>query len=93
MTRGARAVTFARAEKALAQDPNNGAAVAFGASALADLGDAERAKAWMNRAMLIDPDNFKTRYNFACALTVPMGETDAALEMLEPLFAGFPRAC
>ena len=80
-------VTLARAEKALAQDPNDGAAVAFGASAIAELGDGERAKAWMNRAMLIDPENIKTRYNFACFLSVPLGEIDAALEVLEPLFA------
>jgi adenylate cyclase len=41
----------------------------------------------MSRAMLLDPENIKTRYNFACFLTVPLGETDAALEVLEPLFA------
>ena len=79
-------ITLARAEKALAQDPNDGAAVAFGAGALAELGDAQRAKTWMNRALLLDPENVKTRYNFACALAVSMGENDAALEILEPLF-------
>jgi len=41
----------------------------------------------MNRALLLDPENIKTRYNFACALAVSMGENDAALEILEPLFA------
>jgi adenylate cyclase len=79
-------VTLARAERALAQDPNNGAAMSFGATALAELGEAGRAKEWMNRAMLSDPENLKTRYNFACFLTVPLGETDAALEVLETLF-------
>jgi len=61
--------------------------MSFGATALAELGQAERAKEWMNRAMLTDPENVKTRYNFACFLNVPLRETDAALEVLEPLFA------
>jgi len=80
-------VTLSRAERALALDPNNGAAMSFGAAALAELGEAGHAKEWMNRAMLSDPDNLKTRYNFACFLTVPLGEADAALEVLETLFA------
>ena len=29
---------------------------------------AERAKDWMKRALLIEPDNMKARYNFACSL-------------------------
>jgi adenylate cyclase len=61
--------------------------MSFGATALAELGQAKRAKEWMSRAMLIDPENIKTRYNFACFLTVPLQETEAALEVLDPLFA------
>ena len=38
----------------------------------------------MNRALLIDPDNLKMRYNFACELTGR--DIDAALEMLGPVF-------
>ena len=49
------------------------------------LGEAERAKEWINRAMLIDPDNVNARYNFACALACYLGETDAALTLLRPL--------
>jgi adenylate cyclase len=85
--RQAAKLTLVRAQRALARDPNNGAAMSFGASALAELGEASRAKEWMNRAMLIDPDNIKTRYNYACFLSVPLHEIDAALEVLEPLFA------
>ena len=33
------------------------------------LGQAESAKGWMSRALLIDPDNMNMRYNFACALS------------------------
>ena len=51
----------------LAQDPNNATAMGFGALALATLGEGERAKEWINRALLIDPDNMNARYNFACA--------------------------
>src|SRR6202044_3527206 len=50
-------ITLARTEKTLAQDPNNGTAMAYGAISLAALGEAERAKDWINRALLIDPDN------------------------------------
>jgi adenylate cyclase len=41
----------------------------------------------MAHAIAMDPDNVKTRYNFACCLIGPLNETEAALEMLAPLFA------
>ena len=47
--------------------------------------DVERAKEWINRALLIDPDNMNMRYNFACALTISE-ETEAAIELLGPVF-------
>ena len=80
-------ITLSRTEKTLAQDPNNGAAMAYGANALAALGEAERAKDWINRALLIDPDNMNARYNFACVLTTHLKQPDAALELLGPVFA------
>jgi adenylate cyclase len=79
-------ITFSRTEKTLAQDPNNGAAMAYGANALAVLGEAERAKDWIKRALLIDPDNMNARYNFACALATFLKDPDAALELLNPVF-------
>ena len=79
-------ITLSRTEKTLAQDPNNGAAMAYGANALAALGEAERAKDWMNRALLIDPDNMNARYNFACVMTTHLKESDAALKLLGPVF-------
>jgi adenylate cyclase len=78
-------VALARAEKILAQDPNNGAAMGYGVAALASLRDKERAREWIGRALLIDPDNMNMRYNFACALTM-LGESDAAIDILEPVF-------
>jgi adenylate cyclase len=82
-------IALARAEKALAQDPNNGAVTGYSAYALATLGEAERAKERMGRALLIDPDNLNMRYNFACALCVHLKEVDAALDMLGPVLAKF----
>ncbi len=79
-------VTLSRTEKTLAQDPNNGAAMAYGANALAALGEAERAKDWISRALLIDPDNMNARYNFACALTTHLKDADGALDLLGPVF-------
>jgi adenylate cyclase len=69
-------------ERVLAQDPDNGAAISFAVGALAALGEAERAKSWIDRALLIDPDNLNMRYNFACALSI-LDEREAALDMLE----------
>src|SRR5207248_4703246 len=77
-------ITLTRAEKVLAQDRNNGAAMGHGSDALAVLGQGERAKEWMNRALLIDPDNVNMRYNFVCALGMHLQDKDAALEMLGP---------
>jgi len=75
-----------RAERVLAREPNNSSVIAYSAYALAALGQGERAKARMNRALLIDPDNFGMRYNFACAISVYLQDKEAALEMLGPLF-------
>jgi adenylate cyclase len=85
--RRAAQVALGRAQKALALDQNNGGAMAYGANSLFVLGEAERAREWINRAMLVDPDNLNMRYNFACALSRRLGETDAALELLGPVFA------
>ena len=57
--------------------------MAWGANGLAVLGQAERAKEWVARALLIDPDNLSMRYNFACALAAHLKDTDAAFDMLE----------
>jgi len=79
-------IALARAKKVLAEDPNNGSAMGHGSDALAVLGQAERAKEWMGRALLIDPENLAMRYNFACALAIHLKDRDAALEMLGPVF-------
>jgi adenylate cyclase len=70
-------------EQVLSQDPSNGAAISFGVSALAVLGDEARAREWMDRALLIDPDNLNMRYNFACTLARDLADREGALRMLE----------
>ncbi len=78
-------IAVARAEKAVAADQNDAGALTGGAYSLAMLGEAERAKAWMSRAALIDPDNVNARYNFVCSLSAHLHDIDGALEMLESL--------
>jgi adenylate cyclase len=78
-------IALARAEEAVAQDRSNGNAMGVGVQALAALGETDRAKDWMNRALLIDPDNLILRYNIACALATSLGDPDAALDMLGPV--------
>ncbi len=77
--------TLSRAEKTLAQDPNNGAAMGFGVVALVLLGETGRAKEWIKRALLIDPDNMNMRYNFACGLSTYAKDPDGAIALLGPL--------
>ena len=86
--RNAARLTFERAEKALAQDRSNGHAMSQGVLALAALGQGERAREWIARALLIDPDNEPMRYNFACTLSLYLKDGEAALDLLEPLLAG-----
>jgi adenylate cyclase len=76
-------MTLRQVEQVLTQDPSNGAAISFGVSALAALGEKDRAREWMERALLIDPDNLNMRYNFACAYARDFGDRDAAIRMLD----------
>lgn len=81
--------TLARTEKLLAHDPNNGSALSMGIGALATLGQADRAKEWSARAMIVEPDNLNMRYNIACAFILDLKELEAALDLLEPALAQF----
>ena len=85
-TRRVAELTLKRADAILARDQNNPGAIGYSVDALAALGETERAKSRMERALLIEPDNFNLRYNFACMLSVRLKDTDAALAMLGPLF-------
>jgi adenylate cyclase len=67
---------------AVQQDPSNGAALGILAGGYALLGEKEKTREWIDRAMLVDPDNLNMRYNFACVLAI-MGDKEAALKMLQ----------
>ena len=73
-----------RTEQLVAQEPDNGSAMGFIVSALAVLGESERALDWVQRALILDPDNLNMRYNMACALVTDLQEVETALTLLEP---------
>ena len=75
-------MTLDRTQRVLAQDPSIGSALGFGAVALAALGEGDRAKEWIRRALLMDPDNLTMRWNLACSLSRYLGDKDAAIELL-----------
>ena len=75
-----------RVQRAIAADPTNGTALASGATAIALLGDHDRAREWLRRALVLDPDNLVMRYNSACTLLQQLGQQEEALNALEPFF-------
>jgi adenylate cyclase len=75
---------LARTEKIVAIEPDNGSAMSYLAFSLILLGERERARDWMERALVLDPENQHMRYNFTCDL-VHIGDLDAAIDMLAPL--------
>ena len=86
--RRAATTALARAEAAATQDPGSGAAIGAAAFSLAALGEADRAKEWVRRALIIDPDNLIMRLNLACAFSRHLKDADAALDLLEPVVPG-----
>ena len=85
LVRAAR-MTVERADKAIAKDPSNSAILAAGSAALAIVGEEQRGKEWIDRALLLDPDNLNMRYNLACGLATDQNDPDRAIEVLEPYF-------
>jgi adenylate cyclase len=73
---------MARIEAVIAAEPDHGRALGYGAGLLANLGETERAREWIERGTLLDPDNTILHFNFVCALS-RMGEFDAAIDLLE----------
>jgi adenylate cyclase len=83
-------LTVERAEGAIGKDPSNASALAGGANALAILGEAGRAHDWIDRALLLEPDNLMMRYNLACALSAHLKDNDRAVDVLQAYFEGMP---
>jgi len=68
--------------KQLEWNPDDARAYHLGAGSLVVLGDVDRAKRWLHRAIEIAPDDSVVLYNVACNLAT-LGEHDAALDYLE----------
>ncbi len=69
-------------ENHLRWNPDDVRAFHLGAGSLLALGDQERARRWLQRAVEIDPDDSILLYNVACNYAT-MGESDTALDYLE----------
>ena len=85
-TKRAATMTLERTEKVIARDPTNASAMAAGAGALVRLGERERGREWLRRALLLDPDNLNMRYNVACSLVAEFHRKEEAVEALGPFF-------
>jgi adenylate cyclase len=70
-----------RVEKVIAAEPDHGRALGYGATLLATLGESERAKEWIERGTLLDPNNTILHFNFVCALA-RLKEIEPALDLL-----------
>ena len=46
------------------------------------LGDKDRAREWLSRALTTDPDDIWTQYNVACVYSL-LGDTERAFDLLE----------
>lgn len=73
------------AQRAVQEDPSNGAALGILAGGYALLGEEAKTREWIDRALLVDPDNLNMRYNFACLLAGHLGDKEGALKMLETI--------
>ena len=76
--------TLARVEKAIVAEPDHGLALSFGVASLSVLGEADRAKEWAGRAVLLDPENANLMYNLGCSM-IKLGEIDEALKFFAPI--------
>jgi adenylate cyclase len=73
-----------KAEQELRLHPENPRPAYLGAVCLVALGERERAKEWLSRALAIDPDDLQTQYNAACLYSL-VGDFESALGLLERL--------
>ena len=73
-------------EKHLELNPDDSRAIFLGATALIDLGQAERAHRWVKKAQAIDPDDALLLYGVACFYS-RIENTDEAIRSLERAIA------
>jgi len=84
--RRAAEITVKRTEEALASNHVNGAAMGC-VAAYVVLEQEAKARDLIRRALLIDPDSIRMRFNFACGAINYMSDFELALDLLEPAFA------
>ncbi|MGD8578205.1 MAG: tetratricopeptide repeat protein [Lysobacterales bacterium] len=75
-------LTLACAERHVDMHPDDGRALTFGAYALVELGQTERAREWARRAIEADKDEPAIIYNVACTYSL-LGEIDEAFALLD----------
>lgn len=72
------------AERALSRDPADARALSLSASALREIGRTDEARANIEKACALEPDESYVHYNAAC-LYIKLGDIDRALDVLETL--------
>ena len=70
------------AERHLEVHPGDARALYFGANALTQVGERERALQWAQRALELEPEEQQVLYNVACVYAL-LGEPDLAIDCLE----------
>jgi len=70
------------AEAELIRHPEDPRPAHLGISALIELGEYDRAREWISRALAIDPDDPLTQYNVACGYA-KLGDLEPAIDLLE----------
>lgn len=88
----AAALALTRAEQSAASALSKGPAFASGAKGLAALGHGERARKWLRKALALEPGNLPMRYDLAATLACYLGDTEAAIDVLEPFVEGASKA-
>jgi len=88
--RRAAAMAVLRAEEALASRHVNGASLGCAVSAFAVMGQVEKARDLIRRALLVDPENLRMRFNFACGAMTFLKDPETALGLLAPAFERMP---
>ena len=70
------------AERQLTLHPDDAKAAELGSGSLIEIGEFDRAREWIARALALEPDNPVTHYNAACAYAM-LGDIDKSFELLE----------
>jgi adenylate cyclase len=70
------------AERQLILHPDDAKAAELGSGSLIEIGEFDRAREWIARALSLEPDNPVTHYNAACGYAM-LGDIDKAFELLE----------